>query len=246
MTNTTAADRHRTLRRLGALAGLSVALGACNYTGGELVTASVPDDYRLRHPIAVQEADRSIVVFVGHARGGLSAPQRADVLGLAQTWVREGTGTIVADVPVDTPNARAAASAYAEIRSLLAAGGVPPRAITMRNYHPSDPRTLATIRLSYPRMAAVAGPCGLWPDDLGPTLQNNGYSQNKDYYNFGCASQRNLAAMIDNPADLEQPRSETAAYTVRRTTAFERYRKGETTTTSYPEGEKAKLSDTGK
>ena len=246
MTDMTAAERHRTLRRLGALIGLSVALGACNYTGNELVTASVPDDYRLRHPIAVQEADRSIVVFVGHARGGLSAPQRADVLGLAQTWVREGTGTIVADVPVDTPNARAAASAYAEIRSLLAAGGVPARAITMRNYHPTDARTLATIRLSYPRIAAVAGPCGLWPDDLGPSLQNNGYSQNKDYYNFGCASQRNLAAMIDNPADLVQPRSETAAYTVRRTTAFEKYRKGEPTTTSYPESDKAKLSDTGK
>jgi len=246
MTNMTPADRHRTLRRLGALIGLSVALGACNYTGGELVTASVPDDYRLRHPIAVQEADRSIVIFVGHARGGLSAPQRADVLGLAQTWVREATGTIVADVPVDTPNARAAASAYAEIRALLAAGGVPPRAITMRHYHPDDPRTLATIRLSYPRIEAVAGPCGLWPDDLGPTLQNNGYSQNKDYYNFGCASQRNLAAMIDNPADLVQPRSETAAYTVRRTTAFEKYRKGEPTTTSYPEADKAKLSDTGK
>ena len=125
-----------------------------------MVTASIPDDYRLRHPIAVQEANRSIVIFVGHARGGLSAPQRADVLGLAQTWVREGTGAIVADVPVDTPNARAAASAFGEIRSLLAAGGVPPRGITLHHYHPDDPRTLATIRLSYPRIAAVAGPCG--------------------------------------------------------------------------------------
>lgn len=246
MTSITTADRHRTLRRLGALLGLSVALGACNYTGGELVTASVPEDYRLRHPIAVEEADRSIVVFVGHARGGLSAPQRADILGLARAWVREGTGTIVADVPLDTPNARAAESAYAEIRSLLAAGGVPPRAITMRRYHPSDARTLATIRLSYPRMAATAGPCGLWPDDLGPSLLDSGYSENKSYQNFGCASQRNLAAMIDNPADLEQPRSETAAYTARRSTAFEKYRKGETSATSYPEADKAKLSDTGK
>ncbi len=246
MTNRTPVDRHRTLRLLGALAGLSVALGACTYTGGEVVTASVPDDYRLRHPIAVQEANRSIVIFVGHARGGLSAPQRADVIGLAQTWVREGTGAIVADVPVDTPNARAAASAFREIRALLAAGGVPPRGITLHHYHPDDPRTLATIRLSYPRIAAVAGPCGLWPEDLGPSLLNNGYSENKPYYNFGCATQRNLAAMIDNPADLEQPRSETPAYTARRTAAFEKYRKGDPTTTVYPEADKAKLSDTGK
>src|SRR5260370_41816014 len=168
MTNMTAADRHRTLRRLGALAGLSVALGACNYTGGELVTASVPDDYRLRHPIAVQEADRSIVVFVGHARGGLSAPQRADVLGLAQTWVREGTGTIVADVPLDTPNARAAASAYAEIRSLLAAGGGAPPPLTIRNYHPPPTRTPAPLRRNYPPNAPDGRPPGwlarrVWP-----------------------------------------------------------------------------------
>src|ERR1700732_1871893 len=110
MTSMTPADRHRTLRNLGALVGLSVALGACNYTGGELVTASVPDDYRLRHPIAVQEADRSIVIFVGHARGGLSAPQRADVMGLAQIWVREGTGAIVAGVPASPVNFVAARS----------------------------------------------------------------------------------------------------------------------------------------
>ena len=245
MTNRTPADRYRTLRLLGALLGLSAALGACAKSGGEVVTASVPDDYRLRHPIAIQEADRSVVIFVGHARGGLSASQRADVVGLAQTWAREGTGAIVADVPVDTPNARAAAATFREAQALLAAGGVPPRGIKQRHYHPDDPRAFATIRLTYPRIAAVAGPCGLWPEDLGP-MANTDYSENKSYHNFGCANQRNLAAMIDNPSDLEQPRSETPAYTTRRAEAFEKYRKGDPTSTVYPEADKAKLSDTGK
>src|ERR1700687_4803246 len=121
MTNMTPVDRLRTLRLLGAVAGLSVALGACTYSGVEVVTASVPSDYRLRHPIAIEEANRSVVIFVGHARGGLSASQRDDVAGLAQTWVREGTGAIVADVPVDTPNAQAAASSFRESKALLAA-----------------------------------------------------------------------------------------------------------------------------
>src|ERR1700732_2384174 len=129
MTSMTPADRHRTLRNLGALVGLSVALGACNYTGGELVTASVPEDYRLRHPIAVQEADRSIVVFVGRGRGGISAPPRADVIGLAQLCLQEGTGAISIDMPVDTPNARAAQDSLREIQATFAAAGVPPRAI---------------------------------------------------------------------------------------------------------------------
>src|SRR6202043_3556955 len=108
-------DLKRAFRIAGALVGLAGVLGASTHTD-EAVTASVPDDYRLRHPIAIEEADRSVTIFVGHARGGLSASQRADVLGLAQIWVREGTGAIVADVPVDTPNARAAASAFVEIR----------------------------------------------------------------------------------------------------------------------------------
>jgi pilus assembly protein CpaD len=246
MRETIAVDRRRSLRLLGALAGLSVALGGCNTTSGEVVTASVPDDYRLRHPIAVEEANHSIVIFVGHARGGLSASQRADVMGLARTWVREGTGAIVADVPVDTANARAAASAFHEIGAVLAAGGVPARGITVHRYHPDDPQTLPTIRLSYPKISAVAGPCGLWPEDLGPSVLNPDYHQNKSYYNFGCATQRNLAAMIDNPADLEQPRSETPPYTARRSEAFEKYRKGEPTTTNYPEADRAKLSDSGK
>jgi pilus assembly protein CpaD len=247
MTSRTPADCYRTPRLLGALAGLTVVLGACTYSTAEVVTtASVPNDYRQRHPIAIQEADRSVVIFVGRARGGLSASQRADVMGLAQGWLRDGTGAIVADVPVDTPNAWAAADAFREVRKLVAAAGVPPRGIVLRHYRPDDPRTFATIRMSYPRIAAVAGPCGLWPEDLGPSIADPSYSENKSYHNFGCAYQRNMAAMIDNPSDLVQPRPETPAYMPRRSNAFEKYRSGTATNTAYPEADKAKLSDTGK
>ena len=246
MTSRKPVDRVDTLRLFGALLVLSAALGACAQST-EIVTASVPDDYRQRHPIAVHEANRSIVVFVGQwPRRPLHAAARRRRWGWRSTWVREGTGAIIADVPVDTPNARAAAASFREIRSLLTAGGVPSRAITLRHYRPDDPRTLPTIRLSYPKISAVAGPCGLWPEDLGPNIDNSGYNENKPYHNFGCATQRNLAAMIDNPADLEQPRPETPAYTPRRNIAFDKYRKGVTTTTTYPEADKAKLSDTGK
>jgi pilus assembly protein CpaD len=246
MTARTPVEYRRGLRIAGALFGLATALGACTHTDEVATTASIPDDYRLRHPIAIQEANRSVVIFVGQARGGLSAEQRADVMGLGQVWMQEGTGAIVADVPTGTPNARAAADAFREAQALLTAAGVPPRGVVMRHYHPDDPRQLATLRLSYPKITAVAGPCGLWPEDLGPSVKDKGYFENKPYYNYGCAYQRNMAAMVANPSDLAQPRPETPAYTARRTEGFDKYRKGTTTTTIYPEAEKAKLSDTGK
>jgi pilus assembly protein CpaD len=245
MTATISHKRRRAVRMAAALVGLCLSLGACVHED-RVPIAAAPDDYRLRHPIAIEEANHSIVVFVGQGRGGLSAEQRTDVMGLAQSWQHEATGAISADVPVDTPNARAAADSLREIQSLLAAAGVPPHGVVVRRYHPENPRHMAAIRLSYPKLRAEAGPCGLWPEDLGPSIKNKGYYDNKDYYNYGCAYQRNMAAMVDNPSDLVQPRPETPAYTIRRSEGFEKYRKGNPTATQYPDAEKAKLSDTGK
>jgi pilus assembly protein CpaD len=245
MTSADSAERHRSLGLAALVAGLAAALGACTHTDQVNTTASIPDDYRLRHPIAIQEANRTVNIFVGNARGGLSAAQRADVVGLASVWLREGTGAIIAEVPAGTSNARVAADSFREVRSLLMAAGVPARGIIVRHYHPADPRLFATIRLTYPRIAAVAGPCGVWPDDLGPSIKNKDYLDNRPYWNFGCASQRNLAAIVDNPADLVQPRSETVPYTARRNTVLDKYRKGESTATQYPDADKAKISTVG-
>jgi pilus assembly protein CpaD len=229
-----------------AVIAAPVVLGACIQTNQETVTSSVPADYRQRHPIVVQEANQATEIFVGSGRGGLSAVQRDDVMGLARSWVREGTGVITIDMPADVPNARVAANSLRDIQSILGAAGIPPHAISVHYYHPSDPRLFATIRVNYPRIRADAGPCGLWPEDLAPSIKNTSYFENRSYFNFGCASQHNLAAMIDNPSDLVQPRAETPAYTARRTIAFDKYRKGEATSTNYPDADKAKLSDLGK
>jgi pilus assembly protein CpaD len=247
MTTTHPPHSHRLSRRLRgalALAGISIALSACTHQM-EDVTASVPNDYRERHPIVVQESSRAFELFIGSERGGLTASQRSDVATLAQTWVRDGTGVITAEVPVNTPNARAAADAYREVQSLLVAGGVPPRGIVMRNYRTESPRQFATIRLKYPRIVAEAGPCGTWPEDLGSSIKNKTYLENKPYYNLGCSQQRNLAAMVANPEDLVQPRQETGNYTARRTVVLDKYRQGQTTTTSYPDADKNKITSVG-
>ena len=148
------------------------------------------------------------------------------MLSFALGWKREATGGIVVERPLGSSNEHASADAMREIVSILAASGMPPQSIVVRTYPATGPN-LATVRISYPRIAAQAGPCGLWPEDIGPSLNNGTISRIRSSGTIGCANQRNLAAMVDNPADLVQPRGETAAYTMRRTTVLEKYRLGQ-------------------
>jgi pilus assembly protein CpaD len=224
--------------------GYALLVCGCN-TDMEQVAAvpDVPTDYRLRHPITISEGDHSIEIFVGSNRGELNAMQRAEVLAFAQTWRREATGGVLVDLPVGTPNARAAAEAGRGVRSLLVAGGVPPGGIVVRAYHPPD-GNLATIHITYPKMVAQAGPCGLWPEDVGPSM-NRDFFENQPPWNFGCASQRNLAAMVDNPADLVQPRGETPGLEMRRTMVGAAYQQGKPTQTQYPATDVPKIATVG-
>jgi pilus assembly protein CpaD len=208
------------------------------------VSAVASADYRLRHPIVVKEKDRTVEVFIGNSRGGLNPEQRAHVFAFAQEWRQEATGGIIVEVPVNTRNAAAAGGAAKEVQAILASAGVPPNGFVTRGYRVVNPARLGTLRLNYPRMAAETGPCGLWPADIGPTTET--YRQNKPYWNLGCASQRNLASMVANPADLVQPRGETPPYAGRRSVVLDAYRKGEQTSSRAPSNDAAKISDVGK
>jgi pilus assembly protein CpaD len=235
--------RRRTGATLCAAAILAAALTGCNTY--RPVVDTYPEDVRLRHPISIREGQRTLEVFVGVNRGGLTPAQQADVLAFAHAWRREGAGGILIDVPSGTPNQRASVDVVDEIRSILAATGVSPQAIAMRRYRPTAAIKLATVRLGYPKMIAETGPCGMWPKDLAPSFDGIDAS-NHAYWNFGCSEQRNLAAMVDNPTDLVQPRGETPVYAARRAVVLDKYRKGESTATRNPDTDKAKISDIGK
>jgi pilus assembly protein CpaD len=237
-------DRRRALAARGLLvAGLAIALAGCNTTVRD-TTGSVPNDYRARHPIAIKEKDRTLTLFIGAGRGGLTPMQRAEVMQFAQSWKREATGGIVVDRPVGAPNERAAHDTLKEALAIMAAAGIPNHGIGIKPYKPGP--QAAVLRITYPLMGAkVAGPCGLWPADLGPSNDMKHF-ENQPYFNLGCATQQNLAAMVENPADLVQPRGETPAYTSKRSTGIEKWRKGESPATTYPDANKGAISDLGK
>src|SRR5579884_3878872 len=150
------------IRLLVAL-GFALMLTACNRTA-EVAEVPYPADYRERHPITLREGERTVEVFVGSKRAGLTPAQRADVLAFAQIWRREATSGIVIEAPQNGSAARSAAATMREIHSILAASGVPAGAIAVRGYAVA-PGALASIKLSYAKISADAGPCGLWPKD---------------------------------------------------------------------------------
>jgi pilus assembly protein CpaD len=175
---TTIGPRSSAARRLLTAASLVALLGGCQ-TQQQVAKEVYPNDYRQRHPITLKEGEQGIEVFIGRNRGGLSPSQRADVLAFTRGWRREGTSGIIIDVPRGGDTDRAAADSLREITSILAAAGVPRRAIYLQQYHPS-PLSLTSIKIKFSKLTAEAGPCGLWPHDLGPGFDKQ-YSENRPY-----------------------------------------------------------------
>jgi pilus assembly protein CpaD len=229
---------------------LALLLGACQHTEPDFATGSLPADYRDRHPIRLVDGQRSVQILVGSGRAGLTATQRAQVASLGSDWRHEGTGYVVIETPAGAVNSAAAKATVREIKSLLHFAGVPPQATLQRHYQQAYREDLGSIRVTYTKIQAVAGPCGQWPDNLGPGLVGNERyplleSENVPYWNFGCATQKNLAAAVANPEDLVQPRPETPAYASRRQTVVDKYRQGQDPSTVYTSNTGAKVSTVG-
>jgi len=234
-----------------AALGLMLCVVACARNPQPDIAASMPVDYRERHPIRLVDGQRSLQIFVGSVRSGLTPTQRAQVTSLGSDWRREGTGYILVETPAGAANSGAARQTVHEIRSLLKFAGVPQKAMIVRNYDQLYRQDLGVIRVIYTRIEAKAGPCGEWPDNLGPGVLGNSQpwplpdSENRPYWNFGCATQRNLASSVANPEDLVQPRAETPTYAARRSTVVDKYSKGTDPSTTYSSSNNGKVSTVG-
>ena len=152
-----AARRSVAVLRACLLAGAVSTLAGCYGPPKPLVL--YPEDYRERHPIALREGARTVEVFVGRSRGGLSPAQRADVAAFAANWKHNATSGILVDVPRGSTTKQAAAYSLREIYSIFSASGVPSRAVRERSYMAADLAT-PSIKLSYGELTAHAGPCG--------------------------------------------------------------------------------------
>jgi pilus assembly protein CpaD len=209
-------------RRLSALAAAAMAAAALSGCGAmhnrhNIIVGSIPDDYRTSHPIILNEREEVLDVPVGASDSQISVAQRSSIQAfMAQS---SSPGAVQVLLPSGAPNSAAARRVLPHIESALRKSGVQGGNIVTASYDASGSQSSAPVRISYRAMSAGTEPCGKWTADLGDT------SQNKNYENFGCASQNNFAAMIANPADLIGPRLPDSIDPVRRGLAISRYQK---------------------
>jgi pilus assembly protein CpaD len=207
----------RSAALLAMAAIIAVASGCAN--ADRTATGALPDDYRTRHPIVVGEQERTIDIPVATGATQLTRGQSDVIAGFASRYSNESSGMFRIVVPQGSRNDAATSVASRQIRKLLAREGISAKRVLIQSYSAPDPEVAAPIRLSYFAITASTSACGQWPEDL--TVNT---FENKNYYNFGCATQNNLAAQIADPNDLLGPRRMTPADAEQRGEALKRYR----------------------
>ena len=228
---------------LPAALALALLAGAC--ARGDLSTSGVPVDTRERHPIVLRDAPRSLDVFIGRAGAGLDSRQSEDVARFGEDFRRSGKGGLVAEVPTGTGRDLATRDTLDGIRRSLARAGVSPGALSVRSYTIADPGLASPIRLTYASLqASLPHACGQWPTDLGASSYKDS-ANNEPYWNFGCATQANLAAQIADPIDLVRARSEGRLDTQKRMEGVKKLREGKDPSTQYRQEQTSLSSQVG-
>ncbi|MFO1186062.1 MAG: CpaD family pilus assembly protein [Alphaproteobacteria bacterium] len=175
------------------------------------------------HPISIDTKLVSASFDVGTDTVTLSDGDRERAEAFMADYRQRGLGKLSITAPSGTQNSAAAVQISAELSEIARAGGVRVRAIEIAPYRAPETDAAPPIVVSFTAYEATASGCGDFSRNLAFAPLN------QPTPNFGCSTQHNLAAMVENPEDLVHPRNEDPADRIRRQTTLEKYRKGEAT-----------------
>ncbi len=236
------ADRTGPLRpsRLVVLAAIGLTLAGCNTAHNSVASfeAAAADDYRLRHPIKVAPAPLTLALDIHNGAKGLTSEQVSSVHAFARGYRSSGSGPMVLSVPAGAGNAVALDHAAQSVHATLAKAGV---GYVDIQHVDAGRHGASSLSLTYYAVGARVDSCGRWPADAAIT----GNVSNRSYHNFGCATQRNFAAMVANPHDLQRPRALGHTSATRRVDVLTKYGKAEATTTAYDTSNQVSASSVG-
>lgn len=179
-------------------------------------------DYRLAHPIVVEEKAAG-ALFARPAEGAPLSSADRDRLGrLAEESLRRGAGAIEITAGA-RPGEEAGAQAFAQtLADTLRAWGVAAVNVAVAS-GPDAALQPGQAQVRVPVWEAKAPECGTFDRGLNPDYANAPHS------NWGCSLQRNRALMVQNPADLVRARETSGRDGARASTVLEKYGKGDAT-----------------
>ncbi|HWA91221.1 MAG TPA: CpaD family pilus assembly protein [Rhizomicrobium sp.] len=205
----------RDITRFASLAALLLA-GSC--AAPENDGSGYVADPIANHPIAVEPAYHSLKLPFSSTDEGLMPDDSARFSIFVSDYLQSGNGAISISAPPG-PGANAAIGYFGE---RLASYGVPRDRILVGTH---DGANDGRVELGYMSYKAHVEGCASpdWSTNWGDSADN------QPPPSFGCATQKNLAAMVADPRDLIEPRTMTPSDAVRRNTVLGHYEKGEIT-----------------
>ena len=223
---------------LTLLASLLIAAstGGCFSSGPRYQAPFTLANPNERHPIQVTQDEATLDLAVHRGGNGLNQMQLAQLRGYLQGYKKQKAERLLIRTPSGGTNDADAMRAFEDVRKALRQTGISTDTVSLETYFANrDPS--APLRLSYLRYVAKAPDCPDWSENVARDPQNMPMA------NMGCATQRNLAAMVDDPRDLLGPRAETPRPSERRDEVWDKYVKGEPTISKRAPSEHANASD---
>lgn len=222
--------------RLAAVLAIGVTLAACAAPREKSVRGWLVADPTARHPILVGSAPVALDLAVPRGSYGLTRNQTYELRDFLRQYRETNEGPLIVGAPSGGANEIAVMHAMGQLRREFTRAGLSRKNIQFDVYSGGGAGN-APITVSYHTFTALAPECGDWSDNLVRDPKN------LPYRNFGCATQRNLAAMVANPRDFVEPRDMTPRDSQRRDILMDKYVRGEATVANKADEEGAKVSD---
>jgi pilus assembly protein CpaD len=219
-----------------ALLGLST-LGACAMSATPPLNISPSPTRADSHVIEVSQTSARMEIAATPGQTTLTPKAQSDLRDFASAYLRYGHGALILSTPSGSANAEAASMLAGQTRMSLVDAGVSYGAVAGSTYDASSDAS-APIIVTFARFEAQAPECApIYTQDLAHQEDNQAWGS------FGCAMQANLAAEIEDPADLLQPRPDAPRDSNRRAAVMDAYRAGRTTHATRDADERSTVSN---
>ncbi|MBO6550157.1 MAG: CpaD family pilus assembly protein [Rhizobiales bacterium] len=172
------------------------------------------------HPIRVAKDKLAISVPVRRHDEKLAPAKLNEVRTFLHYYREGGVGDIKVTLPSHSRHQYAVRKVLKDIQRQMENLSIGPEIVSVKRYSGRGDRH-PVIHLSYKRYVAHGPECGQWNENF------NESENNRNSPDWGCARQRNLAAMVANPRDLQGPRGWSPRDSRRRDVVWDKYVKGE-------------------